>query len=301
MCTILSLAATHLSFLRPATPRYSNAALQLLTKSARLFRHNLTGSITPQNCDALVGTSILLQYLAWSNLDFLEVDSNDETDSRALDMSHDRLFLLSPGVQTLFVEAMPVLLSENSAFVAALVHRPRLRIEEAVQRRGGGAEALVAGFMRLWDDSRYIGGVGMVLPAPDDATSIEHHVATPTPHRIRRPPTAPREAFEHVVRGVALVLCVARLGDGSMLLQRDDVERYFFSFPVLASGPFLNLARGGDGRALVVLYHFYRAARVLLTSDESWWARERSRVLEGLILRELGRRGLGVCLMGLTS
>src|SRR5690349_15359872 len=112
MCTILCLSATHLSFLRPQTRHYSSTALQLLTQSARLFRQNLSHPITPRNCEALVGTAVLMQYLAWSNLDFLNQEEEPEsttstittttTTPRGFNMSRDLLFLLSPGVRTLF-------------------------------------------------------------------------------------------------------------------------------------------------------------------------------------------------------
>ncbi len=356
MCTLLCLAATHLSFLRPSASQYSRTALQLLTQSVRLFRESLSDPITPQNCDALIGTSVLMQFLAWSNLDFLSPEghnhnNNSSSDtnhhnhghaqddprpsasaSRGLDMSRDQLFLLSPGVRTLFFAAMPVMLNEGSgsAFLSVVVHRPRLRIEEAVRRmetmRGAGAtgagagadgdpeedrlEQLVARFNSLWDDPRYAGhdgdGGGLVpREGLESEAAGQHHHHHGSTCNLTWSLTAAKESFGYVARSVALVtlLCsaVAAAGcdDASALLQegnlQEDLVRYFFTFPVFASGPFLDMARSGDARALVVLLHFYRAARVLLTADACWWARERSRVLEGLILQELEGRGLGGC------
>ncbi len=349
MCTLLCLAATHLSFLRPSAFQYSRTALQLLTQSVRLLRESLSDPITPQNCDTLIGTSVLMQFLAWSNLDFLSSDgdkNNNEnrdhgpahddpnpnpTVTRGLDMSRDQLFLLSPGVRTLFFTAMPVMLSEGSgsAFLSVVVHRPRWRIEEAVRRvegmRDGGAagtcgedpeqedrlERLAARFTSLWDDPRYaardVGGGGLVPGGEVELESAgeqqdHHHGSTCHPTWSL---TDAKEMFGYIARSVALVtlLCsavaAAGCGEASALLQegtlQEDLVRYFFTFPVFASGPFLDMARSGDARALVVLLHFYRAARVLLTADSCWWARERSRVMEGLILQELEGRGLGGC------
>ncbi len=359
MCTLLCLAAKHLSFLRPWVPQYSLAALQLLTESARLFRRNLSDPITPQNCDALVGTSVLMQYLAWSNLDFLSPEEKEEGSSNknknshdpdlsvrhdphdtrhmmdsarsgagggggrgaGLDMSRDELFLLSPGVRTLFFAAMPVLLSESSgsAFLSVVAHRPRWRIEQAVQqhlRRMGvddsnhddGLGRLVARFTSLWDDVRYVGGGGGggggVEVSRGFGRGSDPAVAAGDEHAISACQlAAAKDAFEYIARSVALVTLLCGGDDAALGLLRqgrlnDDMARYFFTFPVLASGPFLDLARVGDGRALVVLFHFYRAARVWLTADECWWASERSRVLERLIWRELESRGLEVVHLG---
>jgi hypothetical protein len=231
-------------------------------------------------------------------------------------MSRDQLFLLSPGVRTLFLEAMPVLFSQGSgsAFLAVAMHRPRRRIEQAVQRMEmsgradelgaayDGLEQLVARFASLWDDPRYGGG------GDGDSASEASSVADAAGHvsHASSCQLAAKEAFEYTSRGVALITLLSGAGaashgkEVSLLLRQgslnDDMVRYFFTFPILASGPFLEMAMAGDARALVVLFHFYHAARVWLTGDEYWWARARSRVLEGLILRELESRGLGVCL-----
>ncbi|KAF3770021.1 hypothetical protein M406DRAFT_354222 [Cryphonectria parasitica EP155] len=139
----------------------------------------------------------------------------------------------------------------------------------------------------------------------------EHDIATrPHPEEAESPstPTQPqsdssdaqRRAFQFVSRGVSIALCLASLSSAgpdegpSDALSRlqPDIERYFFSLPIICAGTFRDLAFRGDARALVVLLHFYRAARVLLTGPQSWWACERSRVLESLILRDLTAKGL---------
>lgn len=344
MCTILSLAATHLSILRPGTHRYSRAALRLLAKSAQLFRENLSRPITPENCDALMGTSILMHYLSWCNLSFLE---DQRSGLRGLDLSQDQLFLLSPGVQHIFFEALPLFLSARSVFVSVALYRPRVRMEDAVRQRGRNPDELVSLFMRLWDDPHYrseeaddeaadssgipekstyhcqemvalysshpevadmlrarevIMGIDpSATPSLDPNTDATTTPRSASPSSQRPPfPRTPREAYERAARSLAVILCFPPPplhGDATAAApMQPDFERFFFSFPILLSGPFLGLARAGDARALVVLFHFYRAARVLLTSRESWWARERSHVLEGLILQELKGRGLGVCL-----
>ncbi|KAL1861500.1 hypothetical protein VTK73DRAFT_7065 [Phialemonium thermophilum] len=94
MCTMLCLAANHLSLLRPDNPRYSHAALQLLSQSARLFRVTLAQPVTVENCEALTGTAILMQYLVWCNVGFLE-DLEPTGSDAGLDMSRDQLWRMS--------------------------------------------------------------------------------------------------------------------------------------------------------------------------------------------------------------
>jgi hypothetical protein len=72
--------------------------------------------------------------------------------------------------------------------------------------------------------------------------------------------------------------------------------RYVLSFPLACYGPVLEMMMraGGDPRGLVLLYHFYRAARTLLaTEEDAWWCGRRAVVMEELVGRELRARGLG--------
>lgn len=351
MCTILSLAATHLSILRPGTTRYSRAALGLLTKSAQLFRQQLSRPMTPENCDALMGTSILMQYLSWCNLSFLD---DQRSSPCGLDLSQDQLFVLSSGVQHIFFEALPFFLRSRSVFISVAVYRPIVRMEDVVRQNGRSPEELVSRFMHLWDDPRYqnkdtlddgatdspgipeesayccqemvaLSGSHPELadmlrarevlrgtvasattshhPSPDASTSHSATSASYTPLF----PRTPREAFERASRSLAIILSVSQLSAaGRAAAKQHDLERYFFSFPIVLGylfsfptvlgGPLFSISRAADTRALVVLFHFYHSGRVLLTSPGSWWARERSQVLEKLILQELKSRGLGVCL-----
>lgn len=127
MCTMLCLSATYLSILRLGNPSQARAALHLLAKSAQLFREMLSGLITLQNCDALMETSLLMQYILWCDLSVLE----QRLRLRALDISNDQLFLLGSGVQHIFPKSLPLFVRTRSVFLLVAVERPRVRIEEA--------------------------------------------------------------------------------------------------------------------------------------------------------------------------
>ncbi len=98
---MLSLAAAHLNYLEPTNPRYHRAGCSLLGKALTDFRLALSMPIDASNCDALLGTSILLQHFTWSDLSFL--DGQGPTLETPLDISQDQLFLLSPGIRQIFV------------------------------------------------------------------------------------------------------------------------------------------------------------------------------------------------------
>ena len=81
------------------------------------------------------------------------------------------------------------------------------------------------------------------------------------------------------------------------LPSRSDLNRYFLSFPIICLGPFLDMMFESERPALVVMYHFYRAARDLLGgTTETWWAAERAVVMEKVLRGELARKGFRTCL-----
>jgi hypothetical protein len=66
-----------------------------------------------------------------------------------------------------------------------------------------------------------------------------------------------------------------------------DLARYFFSFPTRSTGPFSALVRLNDPRALLLLFYFYRAVRVLLPAEQCWWSCARTEYLEKELERSL--------------
>ncbi|KAI8964436.1 hypothetical protein F5Y11DRAFT_364009 [Daldinia sp. FL1419] len=353
MCTILCLAATHLSTLRPQVPRYSRAAFQLLGKSVSLFRRKLSSSITAHNVEALVATSVLIHYISWSHVGFLEEQSqppsHKEQGSLIMRLSQDPLFQLSSGVSGIFSEAYLILWGTDSVFLSASLYSPRAAIEEIILQHGEEPDRFVNYFMGIWDDPRYRprpletqGGMREHPTAPpnsDVPTDRENTTsyactmaklnyvcaASQTracrsydrmPHRpdTRKAPmlqrciaTPQRMAFERIAMRLSLLLCLVSISmslpdnqpmsQGLMHLQ-SDIERCFFTFPVLCSAIFRDFAIRNDTRLLVILLHFYRAARILLTNPTSWWAGQRSRTIESLIARELESRGLHTSALG---
>ncbi|KAI0111500.1 hypothetical protein F4814DRAFT_356959 [Daldinia grandis] len=362
MCTILCLAATHISTLRPQVPRYSRVALQLLGKSASLFRRKLSKPVTAQNIEALIATSVLMHYISWSHVEFLEEQDqfpiHKEHDDLIMRLSQDPLFQLSSGVRGILSEAYPILWGSDSVFLSASLYSPRAAIEETILQHGDDPHRFVNYFMAIWDDPRcypqlperqedaqeqlsappnldifanqgkvtdYTCTMGKLnytcaafqtwsLPAYNNrAPQEEQHldlrinvtgteIAPASPQLIATPQ---RMAFERIAKRLSLLFCLASISTSSghppsqeLMRLQPDIERCFFTFPVFCSVVFRELALQHDSRALVILHHFYQAARILLTSSTSWWARQRSRIIESLILQDLTSRGLQTFIMG---
>lgn len=360
MSTLLCLSATHLSAAHPQPSRYSRISIQLLTKSAALLSEQISRPIETHSIEKLIGASILMQYIAWSHVEFLDQEQQcaSQCISDRLDISQDPLFRLSSGIKDLFFEAFPTLWGSHSVFLSTSLYSPRLVIEQTLAQHGIDPGAHMAYFMRVWDDPRFQSSSPDLKQeqSPSLSSSLarfevflhtskapcchtmkqqlssavtvfkiltnrminaspsvlpEHDIAACPHAEPERPPTSLRSdpsdvhrmAFQYVARGVSIALCLASLSstspDGApaapLSQLRPDIERYFFSLPIICAGTFRDLAFQGDARAMVVLLHFYRAARIVLTSPQSWWARERSRILESMILSDLKAKGLDLC------
>ncbi|KAF4443169.1 hypothetical protein F53441_11478 [Fusarium austroafricanum] len=140
----------HLTTLKPQDSKYTEASLSLMNKTIQLFRSNMSRPLTKENCEALMGTALLVNYISWFDLGFLDDDSTSK-----LDLARDQLFFLTPGIVQLWFQSMPIFIEQGSIFTDLTRHSPRLKIEEALVKRGVDSEHFVKLFMDIWDDPRY--------------------------------------------------------------------------------------------------------------------------------------------------
>ncbi|KAL6809642.1 putative C6 transcription factor [Trichoderma sp. SZMC 28015] len=350
MSAILCVAAMHLTTLCPQSTKYSHASIQLMAKTVQLFRKNLSRPFTKDNCEALMGTALLINYISWFDLGFLDGETSSKSEAR-LDLTQDQLFLLSPGIVQVWFQAMPIFIDEGSVFTQMINQNPRLSIEEALVRRGEDPARFVEPFMRIWDDPRYqtwgctatettacgpmsyawrlLGGLETELscrsslpraPLPSSEGRDEKKKLVYIRDAVIRITTnytsvdgpdtsltiesqSARSSFENIIRRMSPLLCCASLKTApetpthsGIMPQDADIEQWFYGFPILCCGPFAKLMMRGDSRALAFLFHFYRAARILLAPKRCWWASVRSGIMEQLILTELKSRRLDACL-----
>ncbi|MBE3047372.1 hypothetical protein IMZ48_33620 [Candidatus Bathyarchaeota archaeon] len=328
MTAILAVAARHLNILNPASRHYSDAALFLLSKSCSQFRADLDRAITVENRDTRLGTSILLHYLSWSDVEFLDSSQAGGAGDaqQPLDLSHDQLFLLSGGVRHVRFLSWQLPGIESSIFGRLIASRNCGLLRSMLENRGRGYHAMRERLEKLYDDPRFRGGIATPPPeeqregdgsghghlskltaaifAPCQQTCTFEHLSNvfrlwiPDGHG-QTPADRPlysRLSFEVAVDRLTLLLYASRLhepDDSALGEVRDDVERVILSFPLLCFGPFYELVAAGDSRALAVLYLVYRSAGTLLRGPGCpWWAERRVVVMERALRGELGRRGL---------
>ncbi|KAK0646479.1 hypothetical protein B0T16DRAFT_413543 [Cercophora newfieldiana] len=161
---MLSLAAAHLSYLLPLDPRYHRAKHCLLGRALHDYRNALSAPITPSNCDSLLGGAILVHYLLWCDLSFM--DGQDP--SRApLDLSSDRLYWLSTGQRQIFFMAWPLFQREESIFTKVGILQPCMAMSDEVEARGLNWRRIFREFDDIYDNPRYKGG------RKDGSTSLE--------------------------------------------------------------------------------------------------------------------------------
>ncbi|KAI0099596.1 hypothetical protein GGR51DRAFT_535131 [Nemania sp. FL0031] len=309
MCAILCLAATHLSTLRPDAPRYSDTAVQLLSKSASLFSEKVSCAVTAHDGEALIAVSILMHYISWSNTEFIEKHQRllyqNGNSTLATFLSNDPLLQLSFGVRGILYEAFHILSGSDSVFLATGLYTPRYAIKEAILQQGEDPWRFVNYFMDIYNHCR-------CQPLVHDDQDMRAFTC-PYANRYNdeaalvteQPSIDPqRAAFEGIAKRLSLLFCLVAMSNSTsqsvtqvLIRLQPDTERLFFSFPIHYSGAFRESALRGDSEALILLCHFYRAARILLTSRGTWWAQQRSRIIESLILQELTTRGLGACVL----
>ncbi|KAF5644113.1 hypothetical protein F52700_2681 [Fusarium sp. NRRL 52700] len=190
MSAILCTSAMQLSSLCPHESRYKDASEHLMAKTVQLFRKNLSRPLNRQNCEALMGTALLVNYISWFDLDFLHGQNK-------LDLSKDQLFFLTPGIIELWFRSMPIFIDQGSIFVDVARHSPRYHIEQALVSWGHDPERFVGLFMGIWDDPRYSGASS---PASNDEPTscawrlllgMENQIPHPSP---KSPP--PEESCE---------------------------------------------------------------------------------------------------------
>lgn len=151
MSAILCIAAMHLTTLNPESARYARVSTQLMSREINLFRKSLSHPLTEENCEALMGTALLINYISWLDLGFLDTSPNVHPTAK-LNFSQDQLFFLSPCIVQLWFQAIPIFIDKGSIFTEIIFHHPRLHIEEALRQRGVKPQHFVEPFIEILGD-----------------------------------------------------------------------------------------------------------------------------------------------------
>ncbi|KAL9468826.1 hypothetical protein ACSS6W_010520 [Trichoderma asperelloides] len=300
MHAILCESARHLSFLFPDEQRYATAATTHLIRTLNLYRNELSVEFTPSNIDAFLTTTILLVVEMWSNVEFAVLGPNG---TMTYDPLKDHIFQHSLGVLHVFLSCVPLSFHKPSPFLPHIRYSSRTVLVSAAKLSKESFE----NFRRFFSYDRPISSSLLSIPLPfirNSDLAPESSLAVEVPKLAEIGPSMSKEAgyslksYYGIVDRICLIssfLPEARDGEFEALspeLTR-NISRYLLIFPLLCDQQFVSMVRHGDLHAMVLLYHFYRAVRVLVPPTEHWWAQERASlaetVIESWILRECAR------------
>ncbi|KAM0461764.1 hypothetical protein ACHAO4_000949 [Trichoderma viride] len=302
MHAILCESARHLSYLFPDEQKYATAATTHLTKTLSLYCDDLSRKFTPSNVDAFMTTTMLLVMDMWSNTEFAVLEPDG---TMSYDPLKDHLFQHSVGVLHVFLTCVPISLHKQTSLLPYIKYSSRTVLVDAAKLSGDSFDK----FRRFFAYDRPISPSLLSVPLPFIRNSDlipESSLAVEIPKLAEIGPSTSREAgyslkgYYGVVDRLCLILSfLPEAQDGeceafSPELTR-NLSRYLIIFPLLCDQQFVSMVRHGDLHAMLLLYHFYRAVRILVPSTEHWWAQKRASLaemaMEQWILRECSRNG----------
>ncbi|CRG90884.1 hypothetical protein PISL3812_07930 [Talaromyces islandicus] len=307
MHAVLCVSASHLAFLSQSM-HYKTQSRKHLSCALRLFREALGQTAIEDDSDAILATSALIYYEAWSSPDALATDTPTETaDARLLYQARDdQLLALATGMRHLFSSAKWSPLYRMSLFSRTVVHRPIKAIESATLSLGRDPfelECLLAGF---YNQPNMISNC-QTRQLPDQTISAKAQPRKSNYSDIQVEPIRfPSCAYDSYMSVAARLSILLSLLPGkeenptiptrentlrSVLdLQPDllfDVARVVYTFSLMFYENFLSMIHDNDPRALLLLYYFYRMIQSLLPKQDCWWASKRAEVMQQRLARRL--------------
>jgi hypothetical protein len=289
MNAVLCVASRHLAFLKPEDTTHSTAAASHLSRALSLFRQALSNTLASTHIDAFLATSILLQVEVWTSTDFY---SSREDGVSSFDPSRDRIFSLNSSLKQVFLKSIPLISNQRSTILPHIAHNPRVALAEAAQI----SDSTLADYQNIFSYHRPLTSELLNVPLPyirgrglASSSLWQDHVP-----KIKEQHNPIHDGYMNVVTELCLILSYIpeaqppdSISAESPLLP--DLARYIFSFPVLCRGPFASMIQQSNPYALLLLYHFYRAVRILLPPNECWWAYKRATLSETILKEWLTR------------
>ncbi|KAF7562160.1 hypothetical protein G7046_g1998 [Stylonectria norvegica] len=282
MHAILCLSAKHLAFLQPDDPQHEMSAATHLSQTLQLFQHDLSKAVTTSNVDCFLSTATLLSYIVWDETECVSTDANSSVTVSCLD---DRLFSIGGGTLEVFMSANFWISWNQSIFVPHVNYSPRLTLCDSI----GLTSATIDLYLIFFEYRRPLTIDRLSIPNLFDLLRAEHckeHDMT-TLSYLPEEPADIADAYIRVVQRLCVILSFLpemRNPESDKAHEEclPDLARYIFSFPIMCSWESQALARGQHLKWWLILYHFYRAARILLPT-QFWWAQRRSRFMEPLL------------------
>ncbi|KAI0547935.1 hypothetical protein F4679DRAFT_574500 [Xylaria curta] len=287
MDAILSIAARHLSVIHPDDPKYRIIAVRHLCRASSGLRNELSKGGLSINFDAFLATSILFYYDTWTNDDYSLPHQEDETVSGAWS---DRVFGFSSSLKKTLLTGFERSWEQPSVFRQSLTKNPGDEIA-ATARTSSNRLAEYEEFFS------YHRPISMEMLNEPPAPAIDQINSGFQPNHVFQAKAAldpAEDAYVPVVRRLCLILPFLSQGESPDSTSRPDLSsilpllaKFILSFPLLGWSAFPDLIERGDSHALFLLYHFYRAVRILLSHKDWWWAHKRAVVAEGVLRKRL--------------
>lgn len=292
MHAVLCVAARHLAMLQPESTTCQTAAASHLCRSLALFRQTLSNDFTSINLDAFVATSQLFQYDVWASTDF--VTSQDD-DVLSFDPSKDRIFALSSGMKQVFLKTVPLALDQPSVFMPQIAHNSRDILVKTAQMSKGRLDDYQNHFS--FHRPFNLDLLNIPLPRTRDTELADLNLSQGHLPKMQVLSDSIGDGYTTIVTELCLIMSFLHESNtlksvGADLTLLPDLARYIFSFPVVCRGIFASMVQHSDPHALLVLYHFYRAVRILLPQDEYWWAHTRATLSETVLKEWLTRKSI---------
>lgn len=305
MNAALCLAARHLEYSCRHIEGVGEITLsrKYLSHTLQLFREALSSDITDANRDAILCTSFMLYFEAWSDTAFLPLErnpgKNDTTNpTSTYNASEDQLFTLCSGMRHVCMYAMSDLAQNSTVLKNVMLYRPIWSIYETLSFVGRVCNEYHAFFEYLWHDQ-------------GDQVVSKNFSETPSPQHFRYGNTLQdaqilqgldyqsadeHAAYTHVTNRLSALLSLLPIysqetSEPSVLeICPDllpDVARVVYTFPIMFHPKFTDMLFENDTRTLVLLYHFFRMINQLLPKEGCWWAARRAESFEVFLKEKL--------------
>lgn len=281
---MLCVAARHLAFLRPKDSKYSMAALGHSCRALSDFRSALSNDLVTVHPDAFIATSLLLQFEVWANADSFSLDGNELT---SLDPSTDQLFGICSSLKQIFLKSFPPDAIQRSVFMQHIQRASK----PAFFPVSLASQTMSVNLRQLFSYNRPITvdllSLNSSTTNDEERTALgQSHPQTATSLEDNYTPTL--RAYDYVLNQLCVILSflpecrqMVPFQNAPSLLPR--LARHIFVFPVICRGAFAAMITKRDPHALLLVYHLYRAVRLLLPSTEYWWASKRAAASEVIL------------------
>mgnify|MGYP005989113499 CR=1 FL=1 len=231
--------------------------------------------------DAFIATTVLFQFELWASTDSIVPERETASSSK---LTVNRMFATSGSLKLVFIKAVTALATKNqSTLLPFLAYDPR----KPIVASSALSNCTVAEYQTLFSRQQPLTANSLTLPVPpthgtkSEALALwkqldqEIHYSFDT---IEREHTMDINQMSVLLSLLTESAPLQLVIDNPSLLS--DIARLVFSFPLLCYRGFAKLVADNDPHALLVLYHFYRATRILLVGSRYWWALSQATALE---------------------